>query len=141
MGTDIHGWVEIKTFRPAQWHEIMRLELLIGRNYRVFAFLFDVRNIDNHNKPIYTPIASLRGIPIDVSAIVKREATRNKDYQARAHSWITWAEIRRINWRALAKMKPGVVPGSDWQMLFKIMEALAERYGDEHVRLVVWFDS
>jgi hypothetical protein len=29
--------------------------------------------------------------------------------------------------------------GAECQMLFRLMEILAERYGDEYVRLVVWF--
>lgn len=28
-----------------------------------------------------------------------------------------------------------------WEFLFKMMEMLAERYGDDNVRLVVWFDN
>jgi len=27
----------------------------------------------------------------------------------------------------------------DWELLFKLMEMLAERYGDDNVRMVVWF--
>lgn len=31
--------------------------------------------------------------------------------------------------------------GSNWRLLFRLMESLGERYGDENVRLVAWFSS
>jgi hypothetical protein len=30
---------------------------------------------------------------------------------------------------------------ADWEVLFHFLQTLAARYGDDHVRLVVWFDS
>ncbi len=37
-------------------------------------------------------------------------------------------------------MKRKDVKGS-WEVVFTVLEQLARRYGDEHVRLVVWFDA
>jgi hypothetical protein len=37
------------------------------------------------------------------------------------------------------KLKRQDVLGDDWPMLFKLMETLASRFGDDGVRLVVWF--
>jgi hypothetical protein len=197
MGTDIHGWVEIKMPWSEHWYEIIRVGLLLNRSYDIFGCLFGVRNYAN-----FAPIAAHRGIPVDASEVVKQEAGNEYDH---SHSWITWAEIKQIDWEEPAelpdsrihrygrdeqgnlvleskaswdrdfaaqvgysiaegvsgtrtwpegqeweingkiyrseRMKRGDVLGSDWRTLFKMMEALAEQYGDDHVRLIVWFDS
>jgi len=41
----------------------------------------------------------------------------------------------------LEKIKRKDALSNDWKALFELMEVLAKRYGDENVRLVVWFDN
>ncbi len=38
------------------------------------------------------------------------------------------------------RLRRGDALGEDWRLLIKMMEPLGERYGAEHVRLVVWFE-
>jgi hypothetical protein len=68
-------------------------------------------------------------------------------------TWVTWSELKVINWQEKAHLpldetnplselptrQDVVTPG--WAALFRIMEILAHEYGDERVRLVVWFDT
>jgi hypothetical protein len=39
------------------------------------------------------------------------------------------------------RRRDAVSESSHWQFVFKVMEALALRFGDDGVRLVVWFDA
>ena len=48
-------------------------------------------------------------------------------------------EIDGVVYRA-EKLRRRDALGADWEMVFGLMETLAQRYGDDGVRLVVWFD-
>lgn len=74
------------------------------------------------------PIAAKRGLPGDVSSQVKEDASSSGFY---AHSWISWRELKQSDWKGDVQ----------WQALMKILEMLAGLHGDEHVRLVVWFED
>jgi len=162
----------------------------------MFGCLFGIRNHGH-----FRPIAPLRGIPIDVSdelrgdlKVLADAAWRDECY---AYTWITWEEIKHIDWEEEAEEfderahvyeraedgelvwhRKGVVPNElppqawevlrtgkvweqgdevfklakmkrkevfdasdDWELLFELMEVLAKRYGDPHVRLVIWFND
>jgi hypothetical protein len=136
----------------------------------VFASLFGVRNSYG-----FTPLASARGLPSDVSYGVKH--WMEESGVEHLPSWVTWQELAAMDWEEEgsnltglsfseeeAAQQTSVVdtqpdparPGSvlvfkhwkrrelvwpTWTTLFKVMETLAGHYGDEGVRLVVWFDS
>ena len=74
MGTDIDGWIECSlagTVGLDEWFPAIKLGFLyLGRDYKVFASLFGVRNRDS-----VLPIAEKRGLPPDVSEQVKKDAT------------------------------------------------------------------
>ena len=95
----------------------------LGRDYQAFGHLFGVRKAAN-----VAPIAAKRGLPSDVSPQVKEDASSSGLY---AHSWISWQELKQSDWKG----------DVHWQALTKILEMLASLYGDEHVRLVVWFED
>ena len=212
MGADIFGWVEVRPdYYDAtsdieivrQWLGIVYAGILLDRNYDAFGCLFGVQNYAN-----FIPVAAARGIPDNASTALKADfAAYDEAFGA---SWITWAELKALDWtedaaRAdsrihryerdaqghlvyvgksawassfaeqvfadrleesvrAALLRPGSltfpvgqkweidgkvyrseklqrqdVLGDDWPMLFKLMETLANRYGDDGVRLVVWF--
>ncbi len=58
---------------------------------------------------------------------------------------VDWKELARELERDLAERKKQRnlidVPMPDWQAIFYLMKQLANKYGPQHVRLVVWFDS
>ena len=185
MGTDIHGWVEVKRNEKYGWEAIIFISDFIHRNYDMFGCLFGVRNYAG-----FRPIAPDRGLPNDISWYVEKDYKEWYDDGAHSVTWITWKEIKSIDWEEegesedarvhvyidgkyyykflwsnelteeewekLSKQKK-LVKGSteyrlekikrrealteDWELLFELMEFLAKKYGDENVRLVVWFDS
>lgn len=187
MGTDIHGWVE---FRDAQldaslneicWYGVINAGGLLDRDYDAFASLFGVRNDGDFNS-----IAAGRGLPGDASHTVLEEAIG-----CHSHTWITWHEIKQIDWNAsvvepdvlVREYKRSSATGqwksvgrlrritpqdrnaadtwgdvdqqfrierltrrealgySEFELIFEMMAVLARRYGEDCVRLVVWFDN
>ncbi|MEU6195057.1 hypothetical protein [Streptomyces sp. NPDC047061] len=76
MGTDIHGWIECRTWREAlphdetAWSPAISLPLLgMPRDYDGFACLFGVRDFD----ATWRPVAANRGLPPDTSPEVREE--------------------------------------------------------------------
>lgn len=102
MGCDIHLFVEKKNNN--KWEAVKGKNPYFGcwanepeecykdwfynsRNYSLFSVLADVRN--NYNiKPIATP----KGLPIDVSDIVRKESDE-WDGDGHSHSWLTLKEL------------------------------------------------
>ena len=126
MGTDITGWIECrrKLIDDETWDPVINLDYVyLGRDYKVFGYLFGIRNIAK-----VQPLAAKRGLPPDSSSQVKIAADSIGFY---AHSWISWRELKASGWEADVY----------WQPMVKVLEILAGLYGDENVRLVVWFED
>lgn len=180
--TDIHGVVE--AYDGDTWFPIMNVRPLLSRNYGVFGSLFGICNYD-----AFEPIAYGKGLPEDVSYFTKN--SWNSSTMFHSPTFITYEEIREIDWKEKAKMSSalrqrcdscgtlettttdmsvfnteeiqkicsgenvkkddvtysGIIPTrgerltKDWKDLFAIMRCLSDRYGDNKVRLVVWFES
>lgn len=108
MGCDIHLYVEVRgadgTWQSADewerdtddgytWVDVpYEKEYYNGRNYSLFAMLADVRNRDG-----LIPFSQPRGLPADVSAIVK-EASDSWDSDGHSHSYFTAAELMAFDW-------------------------------------------
>ena len=67
-------------------------------------------------------------------------------------SWLTWTEIDRIDWEKPAETTEpmglsavdhtatrGEALTEPWQLLLDLMRRLAQDYGGDNTRLVVWF--
>ncbi|MFB6631968.1 hypothetical protein ACFCWY_18890 [Streptomyces sp. NPDC056362] len=52
-----------------------------------------------------------------------------------------WIKDGRLFRRVHMSRRDAVPEGGDWAPVWAVMRALADVHGDEHVRLVVWFDS
>lgn len=140
MGTDINGWVEFRdpwmdeNMGEIRWHPVVDVCLLLSRDYKAFASLFGVRNYHD-----LSPIAARRGLPDDVSDAVREDAAWEGNH---SHTWITWREIAALGPQEReALSEPDFPPGVGFPLVFEMMESLAKRYGDDCVRLVVWFDN
>jgi len=187
MGCDIYGWVEVK--EDEYWFAAINIRGILWENYDMFGCLFGVRNY-----AMFKPIAQKRGIPEDAS-FRTGEDYREGITDWHSASWITWKEIKEIDWEEesetedsrihvyeikddgsetflekfswsselteeeyttllenkevrkenkiyrMEKLKRKDAISSDWQLLFELMEVLAKVYGDEGVRLIVWFDN
>lgn len=148
MGTDIHGWVEVvqNLDTGPRWVGVIRITDIIFRTYGMFGCLFGVLNSFE-----FEPVAAGRGIPEDASYDVHSDGGDPRD-PAPGASWVLWSELDKINWeehgsRALPDdngaartfaRKETIQPS--WEVLFKMMAALAKWRGEGRVRLVVWFD-
>jgi uncharacterized UPF0160 family protein len=105
MGTDIHGWVEVRPLADEpEWYGVINAGLLVGRDYDTFGCLFGVKNYAG-----FVPLAAGRGLPEDASAEVRAVTTRAEgmtdgEYAAAVHSasWIAWSELTVVDWDELA---------------------------------------
>lgn len=110
MGVDVMGWVEVRPsyHKPdsdfdfdRQWVAVVsNVGFLAGRNYEMFGCLFGVRNHAN-----FIPLAAERGIPDDASEDVQHKWAEFNDRwpdEAFSPSWITWAELKAVDWEAEA---------------------------------------
>ncbi|RPE43471.1 hypothetical protein EDD90_6674 [Streptomyces sp. Ag109_O5-1] len=100
MGTDIHGWVECRTWRDGldydatAWCRAISLSMLgMPRDYDGFACLFGVRDF----QAMWRPVAANRGLPPDTSPEVHAEHA-TWAASAFAETWLTWPEARAVDW-------------------------------------------
>ncbi|WP_351226092.1 hypothetical protein [Streptomyces sp. NPDC002133] len=102
MGTDISGFVECRAWHlhkeDEDWRAAIDLFFLnTTRNYDAFGCLFGVRNYAN-----FRPLAADRGLPAGASETVRAELERLAQWygpdQAYGTTWITWAEIKEVDW-------------------------------------------
>ncbi len=106
MGCDIHLFVEKRNLVSGKWESVP--EPPVSRNYSLFAILADVRNhfgfagVDLGDP--YNVIAPPRGLPADVSRLVRREF---KSWGLNAHtpSWFTLEELLNFDWTQLVECR------------------------------------
>jgi len=109
MGTDIHGWVEIRTSDRAAWSPTADVtDFIPTRRSLAFAVIFGARfDVD------FPPLVPKRGLPPDVSLEVRELATpdeepdkegmqrglqRGENWEAHSHTFAIWAELARLEW-------------------------------------------
>jgi len=127
VGIDIHGFIEVRPWAswpdlPSEipWKAAARLDCLnITRDYDAFGCLFGVMNFAG-----FQPIAADRGLPEDAGELVRQE--RQALYQpAQWTTWISWEEIRSIDWREPAERVDARLheyhrtPDGQWQCVGK----------------------
>lgn len=91
MGTDITGFVEVRPASGQTWGRVIDTALLVRRNYDMFGSLFGIENYAN-----FAPLAAERGLPADITPLVRTVAEEFGDY-AFGHSWVSWAELRAMD--------------------------------------------
>ena len=86
MGTDIHGWVELKV--KETWHGIVKIDWIIDRTYDMFGCLFGEKHV------YFEPVASYQA-PDDISNEVRcdDEFSHHGSEQV-----LTYKEIKNIDW-------------------------------------------
>ena len=161
MSVVIDGWVEVQWLPPGYrpwhpsppWTAVITVGSILDQNVDMFGSLFGVRNVSR-----FRPLAPDRGFPSDPSLVLAEEISELQPFLARREighaSWLTWAEIDRIDWEEPAETTEPVGLSSvdhvatrrealsgPWILLFDLMRRLAQDYGSDHVRLVVWFSS
>lgn len=131
----------------------------MGKNYRLFAVMADVRNLKaeavrrGRHQQRWTEhvISPPRGFPVDASDAVLFEATYFLDASAtrlerfsellrngESHSWLLLSELLEVDWD-LATHGEGVV-GEGEDFLVMLHEELVPLGPPDDVRLVFYFD-
>lgn len=132
MGCDIHAYVEIKIHGKWQLYSQPRIK----RDYDLFGKMAGVRN------EFEIPIAKPRGLPKNVSEIVKLESDFDGS-DGHSHSWLNRKEIMAlIEWSEdpmFCHDNLGYMNGNYITSLNDGETDHPEEYDD--VRLVFWFDN
>ncbi len=88
--------------RVMHWIPVIRIGSILGRNYDMFGCLFGIRS-QGH----FRAIAPMRGIPIDASYELRGDLKEIADSEWRdefyGYTWITWEEIKSIDWEEEAE--------------------------------------
>ncbi|MEU1439298.1 hypothetical protein ABZ438_35245 [Streptomyces sp. NPDC005786] len=149
MSTDFNGMIECNPLahlygpddEDAEWQSAIEVWLLnSGNAYDALAALFGVRNSYG-----FRPLAEDRGLPNDIA-----EATRTRfgggggGDDVFGTTWITWAELARADWQetdSSGSLSRQAVAGqaTHWGPVWTVMRTLADLYGPDNVRLVIWF--
>jgi hypothetical protein len=122
----LSGWIEARnpTHSFAGWMPVLTLDLFAaGQQNRLGQFFMKLPDA------AYPPVAADRGLPSDASALVQREAGLCETRWGQ--TWCVWGEI--------APFAREDVVGTEWAIMLAAMRLLAEHYGGENVRLIVWF--
>lgn len=139
MGCDIHLHAEVKI--GGQWHHYSAPTTL-RRNYRLFAFMANVRNDDD-----IVPLAMPRGLPSDITAVtaIDLEIWR---LDGHSHSWLNAEEIGKVE--TFIEDNLYDTPADSWQSNrdffgYFFGNDFGQRdpwpEGVEDVRFVFWFDN
>lgn len=146
MGCDIHGYVEAQLFAQNKisddWYPVINAENILGRNYDMFAKLFGVRleTVEQRSGQKVIPIAAQRGLP-EYGRYQKDSPNGTvkeyNEWEGDAHSatWITLKELRG------AIQDNGNFSDDRLEVLLDMMLELIKLYGEDSIRLVVWFDN
>lgn len=164
MSTYIYGSVEVKQGNSgiSDWVTIMDID--ISSDYNLFACLFGIRNYAN-----FKPLFPSRGYPPDCSdTIIKEyggeEFSSLDDFLTRCYdslhgyalgfsyglTWCSYKELQDIDLDEKSEktcIRTGkyitrreALDNFEFQELIQKMSDLAKRYGEEGVRMVVYFD-
>lgn len=151
MGCDIHCYAEVfvsgawkkvdEIFPCPEWKKASSGKLLCDnpisdRNYSLFGFLADVRNV--YNVPV---LKGPRGLPEDVSKEVKLLSIEQIS-DSHSHSWLSLGELLsfdydcKVNGGGAYSLRDLV--GREYFSALKILSSLGTR---RSVRIVFWFDN
>lgn len=163
LGCDILGWIEVRLV--THWYGTIWISPLVGRNYQAFDCLFGVRG--SMFRPVaarrgfpadVSPEVKWAASGLDYDealAFTNVEIQEGLPLGWHSPTWITLPEVKAIDPRERALEPPpprslrhqgvGELPtrrdvlDRSWQRLFHQMDFLAEDFGEQGVRLVVWF--
>jgi hypothetical protein len=159
MGADINGWVEVRKSGSEWWEGVIRIKHIVHRQYGMFASLFGVRN-GEHGAA--TAHGSFHAIAYDRGTWRSASGAYATEVEGVGATWALWSELAAIDWEEEGRLyvddePPHTVYGDPgpgrhlerrgdyfnggWVTLFRLMEALAEQFGADNVRLSVWFDQ
>jgi hypothetical protein len=144
VSISIWGRIECRTGHGAWDHEdddwdcAIDLDLLLlHKDYASFGCLFGRRDVYD-----FEPLFPARAAPDDLSTPTRRAF----DGTSATLHWFTWADLRRVDWDERSRCPDAVtrrevaLEKDVWLPVWSVMRTLAGLYGDDDVRLLVWFD-
>ena len=140
MGCDIHLYAEGRDKKTGEWLPL-RLGDYVSRDYYFFALLAGVRNYYD-----VVPVAADRGVPEDITPVVRRELETWED-DAHSTSWCTLDEMSTTILKRVPHLDPwhgykiggGLVDlccSNDRKQIYEERPV----YVDE-IRFIFWFDN
>lgn len=129
------GWIEVRlpdwdgprpvdmTVHEPMWEAIFYAEPFITWEYQEAC-----------RRAGFDQVAAIRhvGLPTDVSARVRA------DYEADANAWAGAALPEWAEWRSITGIEWHTSNDSGWMLIMRMGAGLAQRYGEDNVRLVLW---
>lgn len=131
MGCDIHATIESKErWGGGRWYGTAS-NITIDSSYALFTVLANVRNMHELRGENHIPISELRGTPTNKSYI-HSELIESREGDGHSASWVTFKELKehKTEWT-----------GYKTEDFYRFMEIVAQRLGEENVRLVFFFDN
>ncbi|MBI2550008.1 hypothetical protein HYV83_02400 [Candidatus Woesearchaeota archaeon] len=124
MGTDIYGLVEVK--KDGEWMQIADL-CKLRRNLILWPLL--TRDWTEG-----------KGLPEDFKKRLPIRTSYFSGGDFRCQTWLSPKELEEIlNGPTAKKILAQVSP--DWIALFEKIKKEAEKYGDNNVRIIMWFNA
>lgn len=126
MTTFMSGWVEARSTQHAYagWVPVVDIDIFAsGQQSRMSQLFMELPGAS------HPPIVPQRGLPADTSTLVRREAQASDTKWG--ETWCAWAEL-------MPYARADVV-GEEWLVLLSVMQSLADYYGADNVRLIVWY--
>jgi len=123
MGCDIHASIEAQKYEDLDWWgEVENIQ--IDRWYELFARLAGVRQ----SVPEFEVISEPKGFPNNAS-YETTDFYERWGPDAHTPSYLTFYEIKKL---------PEKFHN---ELFYKVMQILAEKYGEHSVRVIFWFDN
>lgn len=146
MGINIHGVIEVRGAYPnsTEWVRFATLDVVYSRVNFLYSELFGLY----HSEP--EALFANRGLPKDATkeARIEHVVTATEEISGETHhdSWFTWDEMQASGWRDKSDLGVdtigyGGTADRNWLAVFAVCDTLAEFYGAQNVRFVVWFEK
>ena len=132
------------------WDQALKFFLLNGAWYinpdlhydmygRLFGHFYPGSRSGDDGGGLYPPpLAMDRGLPADVSPGTRSDYEGWAPGSPKWETWVLWSELRHLDLREIGEQSgKQILP--EWWTLFDIMASLAGWWGDDRVRLVVYW--
>ena len=135
MTIAFHGRVEYKEYD--YWHVVFPLTFV----HDAPALISDLFGVGDTRH--FAAVVPERGMPLYTHSWHTEDMTLHEG--SFGHTWIAASDIAAIDWNETRRLPNGTtVTRGDalaprWRTAFKLMGDLTDRYGADHVRMVIWF--
>ena len=98
----LYGWVEVRDGEGSRWQGIVDVADLLAQcpDGPLYESLF----WPGFAELGFKTIAPERGVPVDASGAVRADLSAARYGDAYKHTWITWREIRDMDWDQLSAL-------------------------------------